>query len=87
MPVWLEVIIVWICLGAVLNLIAFRKGYFKFLDALTETRGYEEGYKDAAVNMRMFYAMKKEFPSTAWVRQSAGKDLGTREKILEHGFE
>ena len=56
-------------------------------DGKTPNTYYEEGYKDAAVNMRMFYAMKKEFPSTAWVRQSAGKDLGTREKILEHGFE
>jgi len=46
MPVWLEVVLVWMILGSVLNIIGFRKYYWKFVQKIDNIKGYEEGYRD-----------------------------------------
>ena len=56
MPVWLEVFIVWIIIGTVLNvtaMIVFRKrGYFKWLNDIYDSKAYSAGYEDAKQAMK-----------------------------------
>ena len=87
MSVIVQVILAWILIGSILNLIAFRKGYYRWIQKLQYQRGYEEGYSQAAGNLRMYYAITGKLPSTVWVRQSIGHVLNTREKILSYGVE
>ena len=47
-----------------------------------EEIGYEKGYRDGAINVKMFYSMKASLPSTSWLTAQKGKQLDTREKFL-----
>lgn len=51
MPLWVEVIIGWVVIVAVINLAAmtvFRKrGYFKWLNNVHDSNAYRVGYEDA----------------------------------------
>ena len=85
MPVWTEVLLAWIVLGSLLNLLAFRKGYMKMISRIEN--GYEEGYRDAEMNIRMYYGVAGKLPSTIWVKQSRDLNLDTRTKLLEFGLE
>ena len=87
LPVWLQVFLAWIILGSILNLVAFRKYYGRFVKEVD--RDYNQGYKDAEINMRMFYAVVGQFPSTIWVRRSREYEgsLDTRIKLLAFGVD
>ena len=87
MSVMVQVILAWILIGSILNLLAFRKGYYRWIQRSQDQRGYEEGYSQAAGNLRMYYAVTGKLPSTVWVRQSTGYSLNTREKLLDYGLE
>ena len=56
-----------------------KKAYFhqEFLD-----KGYEDGYRDGAMNVKMYYSMKSESPPIEWLRTNQGNLLDTREKLL-----
>ena len=56
-----------------------KKRYFhqEFID-----KGYEDGYRDGAMNVKMYYSMKTELPSIEWLKMNQGNLLDTREKLL-----
>ena len=84
---WIEALVVWIIIGTVLNYILATKGYYKFFDDKIKEISYNNGYDRASQNIRIFYSVTGKFPSTVWVKNSKGKVLDTREKLLTHGVE
>jgi len=68
--------------------LGFRNSYFLhkvFIKAGREqgwTEGYDCGYKDGAVNAKMYFLVTDKIPSEDWLRTHKGKRLDTREKIL-----
>jgi hypothetical protein len=56
-----------------------KKLYFyeEFLE-----RGYRQGYRDGAVNVKMYYSITTELPSLQWIKENQGKLLDTREKLV-----
>ena len=47
---------------------------------------YDEGYQAASTNIKMYYAVTSEMPSTIWLRKSKGDVLNTRSKIDAFGI-
>ena len=68
--------------------IGFKNSYFLhkvFLQQGRETgwtEGYACGYKDGAINAKMYFLITGKIPSEDWLRTYKGKRLDTREKIL-----
>jgi len=56
-----------------------KKHYFhkEFIE-----QGYADGYRDGATNVKMYYSMKSELPSSEWVKANQGYFLDTRKKFL-----
>lgn len=45
-------------------------------------QGYEQGYRDGATNVKMYYSIKSKLPPLEWVVKNRGNFLSTREKLL-----
>ena len=56
-----------------------KKAYFheSFLE-----KGYRNGYRDGATNVKMYYSLKSELPSLKWLKENQGQLLDTREKLV-----
>ncbi len=83
MPIWIQVILAWIILGAFLNLIMFKLYYKKWVTTVVEETDYTYGYKHATTNISMYYAIYNEFPSAIWINRVQGSCLDSRQKLLE----
>jgi len=80
MPVWLEVFLVWLAIGTILNILAYtvlrKRSYFRWLNDIHDTIAYETGYKDA----------KKEMAYGDPVYDSFSRNTFTHQ-LREHGVE
>ena len=80
MPVWLEVFIAWVTIGAVLNIAAMvvfrKKGYFRWLNTLYDSEAYQKGYEDAKAHEINEASVYNTFPRSVLVNQ-----------VREHGIE
>jgi len=83
MPIWVEVLLVWGVLGLFLNLLAFHKGYFRFIKAMATNAEYNRGYEDAVQNLRKFYRAVGEIPDDTWVKASLDYRLKVEDRQLE----
>tara|TARA_Y100000310_G_C20064035_1_gene526314 strand:- start:55 stop:324 length:270 start_codon:yes stop_codon:yes gene_type:complete len=45
-------------------------------------QGYEQGYRDGAANVKMYYSIKGESPPMDWIKKNRGTLLDTRSKFL-----
>ena len=46
-------------------------------------KGYDQGYWDASVNLKMYYnIMNKTIPPSDWLRHTMGRRLDTRDKFI-----
>ena len=56
MPVWLEISLAWVTIGAILNLAAYtvfrKRGYFKWLNDVHDNLAYRIGYEDAKKDLK-----------------------------------
>tara|TARA_R110000824_G_scaffold165766_4_gene342396 strand:+ start:372 stop:665 length:294 start_codon:yes stop_codon:yes gene_type:complete len=47
-------------------------------------KGYDQGYWDASINLRMYYnIMNKTIPPSDWLRHTMGRRLDTRVKFID----
>jgi len=80
MPIWLEVFLAWIVIGAVLNLSAYtvfyKRGYFKWLNDVHDSIAYRTGYENA----------KKEMGKAAPVYDPFSRST-LAPQLREHGIE
>lgn len=74
--------------GNLLLRVIFKKSYFlhkvfiKQGEEKGRIDGYHCGYKDGAINAKMYFSVAREIPTTDWLDSHKGKRLDTREKIL-----
>jgi len=47
-----------------------------------QEQGYEQGYRDGASNVKMYYSMKAELPPMSWLQSNRGNLIDTRAKFL-----
>ena len=75
-------------IGNLLFRIVFKKSYFlhkvfiKQGEEKGRVDGYHCGYKDGAINAKMYFSITKEIPTGDWLNSHKGQRLDTREKIL-----
>ena len=87
MPVWVEVIIGWMIIGAILNIVAIttlrKKGYFKWLGNLYDSEAYNRGYEDAKKGERKIDGAVYETAPNS-IASSNGVTLS---QVREHGID
>ena len=70
--------------GSLIANLLLRWAYGKklYFHELFIEQGYDDGYRDGATNVKMYYSMKSELPSMKWLKDNHGKLLDTRVKFL-----
>ena len=77
---WILIVMVGSFLGNLLLRWLYGKQPFFYQNFIE--KGYEDGYRDGATNVKMYYSMKSELPDITWLKENKGSLLNTREKIL-----